>query len=100
MPNVQCLSPDELFKDESLTENDVRSQIEGVPAGRLPPPSRESVAAWIAVQHFDISPEITDIYYLPTRSPKDEIRLLEVNRLVGHARMRWKRSILVSMSKG
>ncbi len=72
-----------LAKEECFANDDIRSRALGTPAD---PPSgqRDEVVSWLAVQHFALSPEITDIYYLRTGAPEKEIRLLEVNRLVGH----------------
>lgn len=40
---------------------------------------RDSLAAWIARKHFLADSGIREIWYLPKRSPEDEIRLLEVS---------------------
>jgi len=44
--------------------------------------SRDTVAKWIAYQHLATDPGITDVWYLPDKSPAQEIRLIEVNRLL------------------
>ncbi len=44
-----------------------------------PPASdRDSVAAWLARQHFLVDVAIREIWYLPKDAPANEIRLLEV----------------------
>lgn len=39
---------------------------------------RDTLAAWIARKHFLADSGIREIWYLPERTPADEIRLLEV----------------------
>ena len=50
-----------------------------------PPPSamsRDEFAHWIGRSHFAIDKGISQILYLPTGAPPEEVRLLEVNELV------------------
>jgi len=44
--------------------------------------SRDSVAQWLAKQHFITDPTIREIWYLPNGAPKDEIRFLEISERV------------------
>ena len=44
--------------------------------------SRDSVAEWLAKQHFITDPTIREIWYLPQGAPPNEIRLLEVSERV------------------
>jgi hypothetical protein len=49
----------------------------------LPPKAnRDQVAEWIARKHLAVDPGITDILYLPTDAPPEEIRLIEANSLL------------------
>jgi hypothetical protein len=45
-----------------------------------PDVSREDFARWIALQHLDFDPSISEVYYLPLNAPPREVRLIEVNR--------------------
>ena len=57
-----------------------RRRQERAPAEREPTgASRDEVAAWIAKQHFAADRTVKEIWYLPTGSPPDEIRLVELN---------------------
>ena len=85
MPNNQQVNIGDQIREEPLTESQVLDRIERSSAEAPPSTDPEAVAEWIAMQHFGTSPEITDIYYLPTYSPRNEIRLLEVSRLVGRS---------------
>ena len=83
MPNSQIATSVPFAREvECFSEEGIHIRVTESPAE---PPSgeRDDVVSWLAVQHFAASPEITDIYYLRTDAPDDEIRLLEVNRLVG-----------------
>ena len=44
---------------------------------------RDSMAKWYAKQHLKTDPGVRSIYYLPTNAPEREIRLVEVNDLIG-----------------
>ena len=44
--------------------------------------SAESFAQWIARRHLAVDPGIREVIYLPTDSPANEIRLLEVNAML------------------
>ncbi len=44
---------------------------------------RDTMARWYAEQHIKTDPGIPSVYYLPTDSPEREIRLVEVNNLIG-----------------
>ena len=44
---------------------------------------RDSQAQWYAKEHLKTDPGIVDVYYLPHGAPDREIRLVEVNRLIG-----------------
>lgn len=45
--------------------------------------NRDSLAKWYARQHIKTDPGICSVFYLPKNSPDREIRLLEINELVG-----------------
>lgn len=45
--------------------------------------SRDSMATWYAKEHLKTDPGIVDIYYLPTNAGEREIRLIEINTLIG-----------------
>ena len=45
--------------------------------------NRDSMANWYAKQHRKTDPGIVAIYYLPTNAGEREIRLVEVNKLIG-----------------
>ncbi|MBX3413446.1 MAG: hypothetical protein KF708_12220 [Pirellulales bacterium] len=45
--------------------------------------NRDALARWYAKQHLMTDPGIRSIYYLPGDSPEREVRLLEVNELIG-----------------
>jgi hypothetical protein len=82
MPDSQQIATSVPFSgEEFFSDEDVRTRAVTSPADP-PPGGRDQVVSWLAVQHFAASPEITDIYYLRTDAPEEEIRLLEVNRLV------------------
>lgn len=44
---------------------------------------RDSTARWYAGEHLKTDPGITSVHYLPAGSGEREIRLIEVNRLIG-----------------
>lgn len=44
---------------------------------------RDSMAAWYASEHLKTDPGITAVYHLPEGSDDREIRLVEINRLIG-----------------
>lgn len=44
---------------------------------------RDAMAKWYAKQHLKSDPGIQRIYYLPVNAPTREIRLVEVNKLLG-----------------
>ena len=57
-----------------------RVTISSKPSGT----GRDDVAAWVAKRHLLVDTAIREIWYLPTSSPADEIRLIELNgRLAG-----------------
>jgi len=45
--------------------------------------SRDSMAAWYAKEHLKTDPGIAGIYYLPANATEREIRLIEINTLIG-----------------
>jgi len=45
--------------------------------------SDDRMAQWYACQHYKTDPGVVAVYYLPTDSPDREIRLVEVNKLIG-----------------
>jgi hypothetical protein len=45
--------------------------------------NRDSMASWYARQHIKTDPGIRSVFYLPTNAPDREIRLIEINELVG-----------------
>ena len=44
---------------------------------------RDSMARWYAKQDLKTDPGIVSVYYLPEDADEREIRLIEVNRLIG-----------------
>ncbi len=40
---------------------------------------RAAFAAWLARQHLKFDSRLTEVIYLPSGAPEDEVRLLEVN---------------------
>lgn len=44
---------------------------------------RDSMAQWYAMEHLKTDPGIVAVYYVPTNADDREIRLIEVNRLIG-----------------
>lgn len=44
---------------------------------------RDSWARWYAKQHLKTDPGITSVYYLPNGADEREIRLVEINTLMG-----------------
>lgn len=44
---------------------------------------RDGMAKWYAKQHLNTDPGIRAIYYLPKNAPEREIRLIEINELIG-----------------
>jgi hypothetical protein len=46
----------------------------------LPDAEPEEFARWFAQRHLSSDPALAQVVYLPTGAPRDEIRLLEVNR--------------------
>ena len=44
---------------------------------------RDSWAQWYARQHLKTDPGITAVYYLPTGADERDIRLVEVNTMIG-----------------
>ena len=45
--------------------------------------NRDSMARWYAKEHLKTDPGIVAVYYLPTNAGEREIRLIEVNKLIG-----------------
>lgn len=45
--------------------------------------NRAAMASWYARQHVKTDPGIRSVFYLPSNAPDREIRLIEVNELVG-----------------
>lgn len=45
--------------------------------------NRDSMASWYANSHLQTDPGILEVYFLPENSGEREIRLLEVNELIG-----------------
>lgn len=44
---------------------------------------RNALARWYAKEHLKTDPGICSIHFLPSNSPAREIRLIEVNKLLG-----------------
>ena len=44
---------------------------------------RDSMAHWYAKEHLKTDPGVIAVYYLPTNAGDREVRLVEVNRLIG-----------------
>ena len=61
--------------DEAVRHRRVRPEELDRPHGI----DRDSVAAWVARQHFKVDSAIREIWYLPAAAPADEIRLLELS---------------------
>jgi hypothetical protein len=81
--SIQVLNGSTIANSEELSDEQINEQL-GKSCAECPPSTeRDPVAHWIALQHLGLSQEITDVYYLPTGAPSDEIRLLEVNKNVG-----------------
>lgn len=45
--------------------------------------NRDSMARWYAQEHLKTDPGIVSVYYLPKNAGEREIRLIEVNNLIG-----------------
>lgn len=45
--------------------------------------NRDELATWYAGEHQKTDPGIVAVYYLPADSPGRELRLIEVNELIG-----------------
>ncbi len=45
--------------------------------------NRNSMAEWYATEHLKTDPGIVSIYYLPANADEREIRLVEINQLIG-----------------
>jgi hypothetical protein len=45
--------------------------------------NKDAMATWYARQHIKTDPGIRSVFYLPTNAPEREIRLIEINELVG-----------------
>ena len=59
-----------------------RDPTQAAHARPLPPGEPEQFARWLAQRHMSSDPAIERVVYLPTGAPRDEIRLLEVNRFL------------------
>ncbi len=57
-----------------------RVVVDDTPVGR----PKDEVAAWLAKWHLRIDSDVHEIWYLPSGSPLDEIRLLELSDRVVH----------------
>jgi hypothetical protein len=44
---------------------------------------RDSMAHWYAQEHLKADPGVRKVYYLPSGAPEREIRLVEVNDMIG-----------------
>ena len=44
---------------------------------------RDSIARWYAQEHLKTDPGIVAVHYLPNNAREREIRLIEINRLIG-----------------
>jgi hypothetical protein len=66
--------------DEVSRRRRLRAPDASKPAGN----TKEQVADWIAKTHLATDTTIKEIWYLPTGSPSDEVRLIELNgRIAG-----------------
>ena len=45
--------------------------------------NRDAMARWYAEEHRKTDPGIVSVYYLPRNADEREIRLIEVNKLIG-----------------
>lgn len=57
-------------------------EAEGSSSQAPPEPTPGQFAHWLAMRHLSSDGAIERVVYLPTGSPDDEIRLLEVNRFL------------------
>lgn len=75
--------PDSDYADVIIRAESSRQQrVTEAFASELPAsPDRDTVAPWLARQHFAIDPGIAEIYHLH-HAPADEIRFVEINRLL------------------
>ncbi|MFN0053499.1 MAG: hypothetical protein ACKV0T_15050 [Planctomycetales bacterium] len=46
---------------------------------------RDSIARWYATEHLSTDPGIAAVHYLPANADEREIRLVEVNHLIGNS---------------
>jgi len=44
---------------------------------------RDTMADWYAREHLKTAPGIVSVYYLPANADEREIRLIEINQLIG-----------------
>ena len=58
------------------------SRQDPTPPPPPPHPSRDEFADWMAKRHLGSDIALDKVVYLPDGAPEDEIRLLEVNRLM------------------
>jgi hypothetical protein len=47
---------------------------------------RDTMARWYAQEHLKTDPGVRSVYYLPTDAPERQIRLIEINELIGERR--------------
>lgn len=77
---VPAMTSDEWF--DHLEETDSQRRIAWKRNSIAPPEtnsSNEQIAEWVASRHMGADGAIDQVWYLPTGSPPNEIRLLEVN---------------------
>jgi hypothetical protein len=81
LPNHSCVKRQE-YTDSTVGNKNVRDPFRGnsMPAVQF---NRDSMARWYAEEHLKTDPGITSVYYLPENSGERQIRLIEVNHLMG-----------------
>jgi hypothetical protein len=85
-PNPEEIDEEDWFNYLDKVDDEARRLNKRSPWPETPKDaSRESVAEWLAKQHFIMDPTIREIYYLPQGAPANEIRFLEISeRLTGN----------------
>lgn len=69
--------------DQHLSSEEILAELQAMPSDHSASSDRDLAARWVAIRHLVSAAELTDVYYLPHAAPGGEIRLLEVNDLVG-----------------
>jgi hypothetical protein len=64
---------------DEIDETTKRRRQADLTLATAPTGGRDSIAEWVAKRHLIADGSIREVWYLPTTSPPDELRLLEVN---------------------